>query len=74
MQHGTDTAEKPGIYELSCPFPLEVLVILLIVPVQLQQVLSQLPGALELVHMYEGVVRSNCLVITRSGTHHYGQY
>ena len=53
MQHGTDTAEKPGIYELSCPFPLEVLVILLIVPVQLQQVLSQLPGALELVHMYE---------------------
>ena len=50
---------------------LEVLVIFLTILVQLQQVLRQLPGACELVHVDEGVVRRHGFIVTRAGSHHY---
>ena len=49
---------------------LEIFIVHIIVLVQLVQILSQLLGALELVHMDEGVVGSHGLVLLQPGAHH----
>ena len=53
---------------------LEVLIVLLLVPVQHVEMLSQLLRAPELVHVYEGVVRRHPPVLRQGGAHHYRQH
>ena len=53
---------------------LEILIVFIIILVQLDEVLGQLLGTFELVHVNEGVVRGNSLVFFLSRPHYYGKY
>ena len=53
VKHGTNPAEELCVYELSHCSPSEVFIVKRIIIVQLDQVLGQIPGSGEVVHMDE---------------------
>ena len=53
VKHGTNPAEELCVYELSHCSPSEVFIVKLIIIVQLDQVLGQILGSREAVHMDE---------------------
>ena len=53
VKHGTNPAEELGVYELSHCSPSEVFIVKRIIIVQLDQVLGQILGSGEAVHMDE---------------------
>ena len=53
VKHGTNSAEELCVYEFSHCSPSEVFIVKSIIIVQLQQVLGQIPGSREAVHMDE---------------------
>ena len=51
VKHATNSAEELGVYELSHCSPSEVFIVKRIITVQLYQILGQILGSRETVHM-----------------------
>ncbi len=74
VQHGAHPAHELGVDELPRALPPEVGVVLVIVGVQLPQVLGQLLGAGEVVHVDVRVLGRRPLVVLRPGAHGDGDH
>lgn len=74
VQHGTDATPEVRVDELACALPLEVAVVQVVVLVQHMQVLGQLLGRRELVHVDVGLIGRHRSIVLRWRTHHNGQH
>lgn len=74
VQHGTDATPEVRVDELPRALPLEVAVVQVVVLVQHMQVLGQLLGRRELVHVDVGLVGRHRSIVLGRRTHHNGQH
>ena len=73
MQHRADATEEFRVDEISEGLPSEVFIVEIVILVQDVEVLGQLPGTLETLHMNERFRRRHGLVVLDGRTHHDGQ-
>ena len=70
VEEGAEAAEELSVDHLPRPFPAEVFIVQIIVCVQKTEILGQLLGAGEVVHVDEGLLRGASDVVLLPGAHH----
>jgi len=74
VNHGTKATKEMSIHKLPGAFPLEVLIVQGIIPVQFVQVVGQFGSRPKVIHMDVRLVRRRPFVVIRVGSHHYWHY